>query len=202
MPGFFYVKPPKNPFKPAGAWVWLSPITHEKGSKMATENIDPKNTIIGVVGAGNMGSGIAQKYATEGFQVVVVDINEDAVTMGQQRVSDTLNEGVARKVFTEAKRDAILDNMTFTTDKGALKNAALVVEAIFENKEVKQTLFQELDGICGEDTILATNTSSFYVDDNKNHPTRKRHWPTLLLSPRQKPFGGSDQRQSLQRSSL
>ncbi len=139
---------------------------------MATENIDPKNTIIGVVGAGNMGSGIAQKYATEGFQVVVVDINEDAVTMGQQRVSDTLNEGVARKVFTEAKRDAILDNMTFTTDKGALKNAALVVEAIFENKEVKQTLFQELDGICGEDTILATNTSSFYVDDVAEKTTR------------------------------
>ena len=139
---------------------------------MAIANIEPAKTIVGVVGAGNMGSGIAQKYATEGFKVVVVDINEDAVAAGKQRVTDTLNEGVARKVFTEEKRDWILDNMTFTSDKGALKEAALVVEAIFENKEIKQTLFQELDGICNADTILATNTSSFYVDDVAEKTTR------------------------------
>jgi enoyl-CoA hydratase/3-hydroxyacyl-CoA dehydrogenase len=55
--------------------------------------------------------------------------------------------------------------MSFTADKGALKDAALVVEAIFEDKQVKQDLFKELDGICSPETILATNTSSFYVDD-------------------------------------
>ena len=142
---------------------------------MATQTVDPKNTIIGVVGAGNMGSGIAQKYATEGFQVVVVDINEENVQRGKERVTATLNEGVERKVFKPEKRDAILANMTFTSDKSQLKDAALVVEAIFENKAVKQDLFAELDGICGENTILATNTSSFYVDDVAKKTTRPQN---------------------------
>ena len=106
---------------------------------MATQTVDPKNTIIGVVGAGNMGTGIAQKYATEGFQVVVVDINEENVQRGKERVTATLNEGVERKVFKPEKRDAILANMTFTSDKSQLNDAALVVEAIFENNAVKQT---------------------------------------------------------------
>ena len=81
---------------------------------MATHTIDPKNTTIGVVGAGNMGSGIAQKYATEGFQVVVVDISEESVLRGKERVTQTLNEGVERKVFKPEQRDAIRANHTAT----------------------------------------------------------------------------------------
>lgn len=120
---------------------------------------------IGVVGAGNMGAGIAQKYASSGFTVVVVDVDEAAAAKGRERVTSTLNEGVARKIFDAAERDAILARMSFTSDRDALKGAALVVEAVFEDKKVKQELFKDLDARLGKDTLLATNTSSFFVDD-------------------------------------
>jgi enoyl-CoA hydratase / 3-hydroxyacyl-CoA dehydrogenase len=129
------------------------------------QTLDPASTLIGVVGAGNMGAGIAQKYATEGFQVVVLDISEEAVARGQASIEKTLDEGVQRKIFKQEKRDQILSRLSFSTDRNALKDAALIVEAIFENKEVKQELFQSLDSICAKETILATNTSSFFVDD-------------------------------------
>ncbi len=122
-------------------------------------------TTIGVVGAGNMGAGIAQKYATEGFTVVVVDLDPAAAERGRERVTQTLSEGVARKIFTPEQRDQILGRMTFTADRDALKGAALVVEAVFEDKRVKQELFKDLDQRLGKETVLATNTSSFYVDD-------------------------------------
>ena len=127
--------------------------------------MDPKNVTIGVVGAGNMGSGIAQKYATEGFQVVVVDVSADAVARGESRVRTTLDEGVARKIFSVEQRDGILGRMTFSPDKDALKPCTLVIEAIFEDLEVKRALFKDLDTRLGKDAILATNTSSFFVDD-------------------------------------
>ena len=128
-------------------------------------DMDPSKTRIGVVGAGNMGAGIAQKYATEGFVVVVVDVDAAAVERGRSRVTQTLNEGVARKIFPAVVRDEILGRMTFSPDKDALKGCALVVEAVFEDLKVKTALFQDLDQRLGKETLLATNTSSFYVDD-------------------------------------
>lgn len=132
---------------------------------IAWDSKDKSALTIGVVGAGNMGSGIAQKYATEGFRVVVVDADQAAVDRGRARVEKTLEEGVARKVFRPEQKDAALARMTFTVDKKALKDAALVVEAVFEDKGVKQALFKELDGIVDPTCVLGTNTSSFYVDD-------------------------------------
>jgi len=130
-----------------------------------TQTIVPRDTVIGVIGAGNMGSGIAQKYATEGFQVVVIDMSDEAAQRGHDRVKAMLDEGVARKVFKQEKADGILGRMTFTADKGTLKDAVLVVEAVFEDKGVKQNVFKELEGIVSKDCLLATNTSSFFVDD-------------------------------------
>ena len=137
--------------------------------------IDPKTTRIGVVGAGNMGAGIAQKYATEGFATVVVDVDAAAVERGRARVTQTLDEGVARKIFAPAVRDEILGRMTFSPDKNALKGCALVIEAVFEDLGVKTALFADLDQRLGKETLLATNTSSFYVDDLAGvcqHPDR------------------------------
>ena len=133
------------------------------------------DSLIGVVGAGNMGSGIAQKYATEGFRVVVLDMSDEAAQRGRERVAQTLEEGVARKIFSPDKAAAILERMTFTADRSELKDASLIVEAIFEDKKVKQELFTALDELCGPDTLLATNTSSFYVEDfaaGLTHPER------------------------------
>ena len=127
--------------------------------------MDSTRTRIGVVGAGNMGAGIAQKYATEGFEVVVVDVDAASVERGRARVTQTLDEGVARKIFAPAARDEILGRMTFSPDKNALKGCALVIEAVFEDLQVKAALFADLDQRLGKETLLATNTSSFYVDD-------------------------------------
>ncbi len=140
-----------------------------------TFKIETEDALIGVVGGGNMGSGIAQKYATEGYQVVVVDISEDAAQKAHARISAVLSEGVERKIFSSDMAKQILSRMTFTADKNSLKDATLIVEAIFEDKNVKQQLFRELGELCGPTTILATNTSSFYVDDvadGVRHPER------------------------------
>jgi len=118
---------------------------------------------IGVVGAGNMGSGIAQKIAQEGIEVVLVDTAEEFVKRGMENIRRLLKEGAERKIFSPDDVGRILSRITGTTDLQALADADLVIEAIFEDKKVKTALFKRLDGICMEKTILATNTSSFYV---------------------------------------
>jgi len=120
---------------------------------------------IGVIGAGNMGSGIAQKIAQEGIPVVMVDLKEDFVQRGMNTIKKLLDEGVERKIFTPDQVETILGRITGTTDMKAVADADIVIEAVFEDKAVKTELFQKLDPICSEKTILATNTSSFYVKE-------------------------------------
>jgi len=120
---------------------------------------------IGVVGAGNMGSGIAQKIAQEGINVVMLDVKEEFVSRGLSNIKKILEEGIARKLFTHEKVQAILSRITATTDLNALADADIVIEAVFEDKDVKSELFGKLDKICSPETILATNTSSFFVKD-------------------------------------
>jgi enoyl-CoA hydratase/3-hydroxyacyl-CoA dehydrogenase len=118
---------------------------------------------IGVIGAGNMGSGIAQKIAQEGIPVVMIDTKEEFVQRGLATIQRLLQEGVERKLFKPEKVTEILSRITATTDFSAVRDADLVIEAVFEDKAVKTDLFKKLDAICSEKTILATNTSSFYV---------------------------------------
>jgi enoyl-CoA hydratase/3-hydroxyacyl-CoA dehydrogenase len=118
---------------------------------------------IGVVGAGNMGSGIAQKIAQEGIPVVMVDLKDEFVQRGLGTIRRLLQEGVERKLFKPEQVDQILARVTGTTDFQALAHVDIVIEAVFEDKQVKTDLFKKLDQICAPDTILATNTSSFYV---------------------------------------
>ncbi len=118
---------------------------------------------MGVIGAGNMGSGIAQKIAQEGIPVVMVDIKQEFVDRGMGTIQKMLDEGVARKIFSPQQADEILGRVSGTTDMAAVADADLVIEAVFEDKKVKSDLFQRLDEICAPATILATNTSSFYV---------------------------------------
>ncbi|MCF8045820.1 MAG: enoyl-CoA hydratase/isomerase family protein [Desulfarculaceae bacterium] len=120
---------------------------------------------IGVIGAGNMGSGIAQKIAQEGIDVTLVDIEESFVDRGLGSIRTLLVQGIERGLFTQEKVDAVMSRITGTTDLSALKDADIVIEAVFEDKSVKTELFQKLDAVCGQKTIFATNTSSFYVKD-------------------------------------
>ncbi len=120
---------------------------------------------MGVIGAGNMGSGIAQKIAQEGIPVVMVDLKEEFVERGLNTIKKLLNEAVERRIFTPDQVETILSRITGTTDMKAVADADIVIEAVFEDKAVKSDLFQKLDGICLKETLLATNTSSFYVKE-------------------------------------
>ena len=103
---------------------------------------------IGVIGAGNMGSGIVQKIAQEGIPVVMVDLKEEFVQRGLGTIKRLLQEGVDRKIFKSEQVDQILSRITGTTDFNAVADADLVIEAVFEDKQVKTDLFQRLDQIC------------------------------------------------------
>jgi enoyl-CoA hydratase/3-hydroxyacyl-CoA dehydrogenase len=112
-----------------------------------------------------MGSGIAQKMAQEGLHVVLVDIDEEFVERGLNIIRQTLKEAVERKILTAENVHDILSNIIGTCDFEMVADADLVVEAVFEDKQVKFDLFAKLDQICSQKTILATNTSSFYVHE-------------------------------------
>ena len=127
---------------------------------------------IGVIGAGNMGSGIAQKIAQEGLNVVVVDIKTEYVERGLNLIKHLLGQGVERKIFTPEQVEEILARITGTTDFSAVADADLVIEAVFEDKQVKSDLFKKLDRLCSEKTILATNTSSFFVREFADQTSR------------------------------
>ncbi len=120
-------------------------------------------TKIGVIGAGHMGSGIAQKIAQEGMDVILIDIKQPYLEKGLATIRDLLQGGIKRGLFTQDKVDRILSRIKGATDLSAVADVDLVIEAVFEDKQVKTRLFQDLDGICAEKTIFATNTSSFYV---------------------------------------
>ncbi|MFK5952603.1 MAG: 3-hydroxyacyl-CoA dehydrogenase NAD-binding domain-containing protein [Desulfobacterium sp.] len=125
-----------------------------------------ENTMtIGVVGAGNMGSGIAQKFAQEGLNVVMLDIKEEFVERGFTTIRDILSQGVKRKIFTQAKMDETMGRIKGGTDFNLLADVDLVIEVVFEDKKIKKELFATLDKICSPKTIFATNTSSFYVSE-------------------------------------
>ena len=120
---------------------------------------------IGVVGAGNMGNGIAQKAAQEGFSVVMIDIKEEFVQRGMDNIRNTLDEAVQRKIMSQEKSDEVMGRITGTTDVEQVKDADLIIEAVFEDFNVKKELFDKLDNVCQDSTILATNTSALSVTD-------------------------------------
>lgn len=118
-----------------------------------------------VIGAGNMGSGIAQKIAAEGHPVTLVDLDDDKVARGLGIIRSTLEKGAAKGVFKPAQVEQILGRLRGTSDWRELAEVDLVVEAVFEDLEVKRNVFRRLGEVCRPGAILATNTSSFYVKD-------------------------------------
>ncbi len=130
---------------------------------------------LAVIGAGNMGSGIAQKMASEGFDVTLVDLDDGKVRRGLEIIRTTLAEGVERKIFSPEQAEAIRARIHGTADWSDLSDVDLVVEAVFEDLDVKRSVFERLEEVCRPDTILATNTSSFLVadlGDTAKHPER------------------------------
>lgn len=120
---------------------------------------------IGVIGAGNMGSGIAQLLAQKGFNVVLVDTNNEFVKRGLSIIEKSLSAGVSRKIFSQDEMDKTLARINATADLHAVSDADVVIEAIIEDKNAKSELFEKLDKICEKNTIIATNTSNLSVND-------------------------------------
>jgi enoyl-CoA hydratase / 3-hydroxyacyl-CoA dehydrogenase len=119
---------------------------------------------VAVLGGGNMGSGIAQACAQAGFEVRVRDVDEPALARGRERVSAMLAGAVERKKLTPARRDDVLGRIRYTTDLAdAVRGAALVVEAVFEEETVKRALFREVAPLVEPTALVATNTSSLSV---------------------------------------
>ena len=120
---------------------------------------------VAVVGAGNMGSGIAQKSAQEEFDVQMVDRELQWVERGQSIIANFLEEAVERRIFSPAQVDAIQGRITGVVGvENTAENTDLVIEAVFEDFGVKTAVFNALDAACGEGTILASNTSSLSVN--------------------------------------
>ncbi|HHX73554.1 MAG TPA: 3-hydroxyacyl-CoA dehydrogenase/enoyl-CoA hydratase family protein [Firmicutes bacterium] len=120
---------------------------------------------IGMIGAGNMGSGIAQKLAQEGMTVVMVDTKDEFVQRGMNLMKGVLQEAIDRRILTEEQVAEVLSRVHGTTDLNDVADCDLVIEAIFEDLQVKKDMFAQLDKICEPKTILASNTSSFYIKD-------------------------------------
>jgi len=121
---------------------------------------------ITVIGAGNMGSGIAQAFAQAGFPVTLNDVDAAAIKRGLDRLREPLARRVEKGAMKQEQVDAIFDHLHPEPDLGkAVADADLVVEAVFEDLGVKQDLFRRLDAACPEHSVLATNTSSLCVKD-------------------------------------
>ena len=119
---------------------------------------------IAVIGSGQMGNGIAQVAACAGYHVTMVDIKQEFVNKGMETISRSLNKLVAKERMSQEDADLAISRIQTSTDNNSCENADLVVEAIPEIPELKYSTFSNLDSICKESTILATNTSSISID--------------------------------------
>ena len=130
---------------------------------------------VGVVGAGTMGSGIAQVAATHGYEVVMRDVAEDLVTEGFESIDDSLSRLVDNDAITEAESERVRERVTGTTDLDDLADVDLVVEAVVEDVDVKQSVFSDLDDVCRPGVVLATNTSTISITTIASATTRPEH---------------------------
>ena len=119
--------------------------------------------IIGVIGAGTMGNGIAQTAAGAGFSVVMCDVNLDFIEKGVANISKSLDRFVKKETMTEAEKSVLLGRITTTTSLDELKDCSLIVEAATENFDIKKQIFEKLDAITSAEAILSSNTSSISI---------------------------------------
>ena len=120
---------------------------------------------VGIIGAGTMGSGIAQAFAqTEGYEVFLCDINEEFAANGKKKIAKGFEKRIAKGKMTQETADAVLAKIT-TGVKTICTDCDLVVEAALENMQIKKQTFKELQDICKADCIFATNTSSLSITE-------------------------------------
>jgi 3-hydroxybutyryl-CoA dehydrogenase len=133
---------------------------------------------VGVLGAGLMGSGIAQVAATSGYDVTVVEVNEDALKKGLGGVEKSLARFVEKGAFSAAQKDEAMGRLRGSTRREEVADADLIIEAIIENLEQKRETYAALDRLCPPQTIFASNTSSLSITEmmTATGPERRRRF--------------------------
>ena len=127
---------------------------------------------VGVLGAGLMGSGIAEVCAKTGFAVVVREVDEKALAAGRRRIENSLSKAIERGKLDAGAGDEIRARLKFSSSLEELSSSDLVIEAIVENLDVKREVYRALDGICGPETIFCSNTSSLTITELAAATTR------------------------------
>lgn len=129
--------------------------------------------IVAVIGAGTMGNGICHVLAQHGFNVHMIDISQTALDKALVKIASNIDRQIAKGIVSESDKTEALSNITtFTNLEEAVKDADLVIEAASENIDLKIKIFEQLDAICPEKTILATNTSSISITRIGSHTKR------------------------------
>ena len=120
---------------------------------------------VGVIGAGTMGSGIAQVAATADCQVVLYEYDKEVLKASEAKLEKILNRLIEKGRINEARKKSIQDNIIYANEIKSLSESELVIEAIIENVDIKKKVFKELEGMVSESCIISTNTSSLSVTD-------------------------------------
>jgi len=120
---------------------------------------------IAVIGAGQMGNGIAHVFAQASFQVTMIDVAQAALDRGKATIEKNLDRQLKKGTIDQAAKDATLSNVTLATELAAASDASLIVEAATENVALKYRIFADLDKLAKPDAILATNTSSISITE-------------------------------------
>jgi len=128
---------------------------------------------VGLVGFGQMGSGIGQVAAAADFKVLAHEVSKDTFDTGVKYITKSLDKAIERGKADQAHKDKVLGNIAYAESIDALKDCDIVIEAVVENMDVKIEIFKKLDAACKAETILATNTSSLPVGDMAAHTTRR-----------------------------
>ena len=131
--------------------------------------------IVGIIGAGTMGGGIAQMFAENGFKTLLWDVNADFTNKGIEKIQKRLNKSVETGKLAKERAEDILSKINKATDLSEFNKTDLVIEAIIEDYDVKVELYKKLEKIVGAETIIGSNTSSLSISDlsgNLNTPER------------------------------
>jgi 3-hydroxybutyryl-CoA dehydrogenase len=120
---------------------------------------------ISIIGSGTMGNGIAHVFASHGYDVTLIDVNDEILNNALEIIKKNMQRQVKKEIISQSDMDAALSRIEISADLTSTKESFLVVEAVSEKSSLKKEIFQRLDAICESDTIIATNTSSISITE-------------------------------------